>query len=95
MSDNQFPYRAPNLYDEVIVDNTQGGETVYKYDCYNLPFCESKEQTAPFSACLRGANQGYRCERGDKMILLKLAEIEVRLARLENSLKRVDAKDEN
>ena len=94
MSETDFPYRSPTLYDEVVADNKQGGQAVYKDDCYNLPFCESKEQTAPFLACVRGANAGYRCERGDKIILLKLSEIEARLARLEEHLlKSVDAKD--
>lgn len=81
-NDNDFPYRAPSLYDEVIIDNNQGGKDVYKHDCYNLPFCES-EQTAPFLSCLKGASNGYRCGSGDKMILLQLGKINQRLARLE------------
>jgi len=74
------------MYDEIVVDNTQGGKEVYKHDCYNLPFCESEEQTSPFRACLKGANIGFRCERADKMILFKLGQIEKRLARLERQV---------
>ena len=81
--EKEFPYRAPNMYDEVIVGNSKDGQAVYKHDCYNLPFCESEEQTAPFLSCVKGANNGYRCERVDKMILFQLGKINQRLARLE------------
>ena len=84
---NDFPHRAPSLYDEVFCDPEQGSKAVYKDDCYNLPFCASDSQTAPYSACTRGADPEFRCERGDKIILQKLSQIDARLARLEEFLK--------
>lgn len=94
--EKDFPYRAPNMYDEVVIDNLKDVEAVYKHDCYNLPFCESEEQTAPFLSCVKGANNGYRCERADKMILYQLGKINQRLERLEElATKNVGNKDEN
>ncbi len=78
------------MYDEITVDNSNGAKTVYKDDCFNLPFCEMPNETSPFLSCLKGANVGNRCSRGEKMILYKLSQLEKRIKHLEKIAKNQD-----
>lgn len=57
------PLISPSLTDATEVD--ESGKEVYTHDCHNLPICSSYGET--FFACLRGANAGTRCTRGEKM----------------------------
>lgn len=60
-------YKNP-LISQSLTDATEtdeSGAEVYTRDCHNLPICSSYGET--FFACLKGANAGTRCIRGEKM----------------------------
>jgi hypothetical protein len=63
MSEYNNPLISPSLTD--LTETNENGNEVYQHDCHNLPICKSYGET--FFACLKGANFGTRCTRGEKM----------------------------
>ena len=57
------PLISPSLTDTVEVN--ENGESVFTHDCHNLPICKSYGEI--FFSCVKGANAGTRCTRGEKM----------------------------
>lgn len=60
-------YKNP-LISQSLTDFTEtkdDGSEIYTHDCHNLPICKSYGEC--FFACLKGANAGTRCTRGEKM----------------------------
>lgn len=63
MSEYKNPLISESLTDATETDDH--GKETYTHDCHNLPICSSYGAT--FFACLRGANAGTRCTKGEKM----------------------------
>lgn len=71
MSEYKNPLISQSLTDATETD--EHGKETYTHDCHNLPICSSYGEV--FFACLKGANAGTRCTRGEKMQIRILNDI--------------------